>query len=67
MKGVMSPGEMLFRVGIGVALVIVGLVLQAAWVSMVVILAGAALIGWTVLRAVRQVRRAEEIQRERRR
>lgn len=63
----MSPGEMLFRVGIGVALVIVGLVLQAAWVSMVVILAGAALIGWTVLRAVRQVRRAEEIQRERRR
>lgn len=66
MKNPMGPGEMLFRVGIGAVLVIVGLLLQAGWVSFAIIMVGAAWIGWTVFRAVRQVREAEDIARRRR-
>lgn len=66
MKNPISPGEMLFRVGIGAVLVIVGLALQAEWLSLAIILVGAAWVGWTVYRAVRQVREAERIAAERR-
>lgn len=62
----MEPAEMLIRVGVGAVLIVAGVLLQAAWLSMVIILVGAAWIIWTVIRAVRQVKRAEEIQRERR-
>lgn len=61
MKKLMGPGEMLFRIGVGAVLVIVGLLLQAAWVSFAIFMVGVAWIGWTVYRAVRQVRAAEEI------
>jgi threonine/homoserine/homoserine lactone efflux protein len=66
MSNPMSPGEMLFRVAVGGVLVVVGLVLQAAWLSMVIIFVGAGWIGWTVWRAVRQVREAERIEARRR-
>lgn len=62
----MEPAEMLIRIGIGVVLIVVGIALQAAWLSAVIMLVGIAWIVWTIIRAVRQVRRAEEIQRERR-
>lgn len=63
----MTLTEFWIRLGIGVVLMIVGFALQAAWVSFAIIAVGVALIVWTVLRARTQVRRAEEIQRERRR
>lgn len=50
----------------GAVLVLLGFLLQAAWVSGVIITVGFVVIVWTVVAAVRQVRRAEEIQRGRR-
>lgn len=61
----MTLTEFWIRLGVGIVLMIVGFALQAAWVSFAIIAAGVVLIVWTVVRAVRQVRRAEEIQRER--
>lgn len=61
----MSPAEMLVRIGVGAFLILVGFLLQAGWVSIVIMFVGAGWIIWTVFRAVRQVKRAEAIQRER--
>lgn len=67
MNEYMTLTEFWIRLGVGVVLMVAGFALQAAWVSFAIIAVGVVLIVWTVVRAVRQVRRAEEIQRERRR
>lgn len=62
----MTPADLWFRVGLGVVLMIVGLILQAGTVSIIIFAVGLAWIIWAVIRSVLQVRKAERIQRERR-
>lgn len=63
----MEPAEMLVRIGVGAFLILLAIFLQAAEISGILILIGAGWIIWTVIRAVLQVRKAERMQRERRR
>lgn len=58
---------MLVRIGVGAFLILLAIFLQAAEISGILILIGAGWIIWTVIRAVLQVRKAERMQRERRR
>lgn len=62
----MTPADLWFRVGLGVVLMIVGLILQAGTVSIIIFAVGLSWIIWAVIRSVLQVRKAERIQRERR-
>lgn len=61
----LTPTDLWWRVGIGAALMLGALVLQAGVVSGLIFLLGVAWIVWAVIRGVLQVRKAEAIQRER--
>ena len=63
----MTPTDLWWRVGIGVLLIIVAVALQVGAVSGAIFTLGVVWIVWAVVRGVLQVRKAEEIQRERRR
>lgn len=63
---VLTPTDLWFRVGVGAFLIAVGFLTQAGAFSVVLILLGAAWIGWAVFRGIRQVKRAERIASERR-
>lgn len=63
----LTPTDLWFRVGLGVLLMVIGFLLQAGGVSLAIVLLGAAWIAWAVIRGVLQVRKAERIERERRR
>lgn len=62
----LTPTDLWWRVGIGVALMVLGFVLHAEAVSGVIFALGAGWIAWAVVRGVLQVRKAEAIQRARR-
>lgn len=63
----MTPTDLWWRIGISVVLMIVAVALQAGPISGVIFTLGAGWIVWAVIRGVLQVRKAEAIQRERRR
>lgn len=64
-KNLMTPGDLWVRVAVGAVLIVVGFAFQAEWLSMALILIGAAWIALAVVRAVRQVKAAERLQAER--
>lgn len=63
----LTPTDLWFRVGLGLLLIVIAILLQAGTVSGVIFLIGTAWIIWAVIRGVLQVRKAERIMRERRR
>lgn len=62
----LTPTDLWFRVGLGLLLMIIAIILQAGTASMVIFLVGALWIIWAVTRGMLQVRKAERIERERR-
>lgn len=62
----LTPTDLWWRVGIGVALMVVSLLLYKQAVSGLIFALGVGWIAWAVIRGVLQVRKAEAIQRARR-
>lgn len=61
----MNPTEFWIRLAAGVAMMVLGFVLQLGTPSLVLALLGVLWIIWAIIVAARQVRRAEEVKRNR--